>query len=198
MLCVKNVVCWRKRVCNAVILHSHWSYIVQMQVIETPFTLLQETVPSAWFWSCYFELKKLHNAALKIDVDTSEGFSGFGFPIEATCWIWLQIRPCVINPNILSQRLQEAWNHWKDNIKSGWYTALNLHCWKFPSHFCYLDSSPIRQRPAQWKWNWPADQQWKCHTCVPECDSRTYRTVHLHNKTPEHDFVCECQCHCDL
>ena len=28
---------------------SHWSSIVQKQVIETPFTLLQDTVPSTWF-----------------------------------------------------------------------------------------------------------------------------------------------------
>ena len=31
---------------------------------EKPFTLLQDTVPSEWFWSCYFKVK-LHNVALK-------------------------------------------------------------------------------------------------------------------------------------
>ena len=31
---------------------------------ETPFTLLQDTVPSKWFWSYYVEIEKLHNVAL--------------------------------------------------------------------------------------------------------------------------------------
>ena len=34
------------------------SGIVHIQVIggETPFTLLQDSVPSTWFWSCYFDV----------------------------------------------------------------------------------------------------------------------------------------------
>ena len=45
-------VCWSKHACNAVILPSHWRYTEQKQVIaetETPFSLLQDTVPSTWF-----------------------------------------------------------------------------------------------------------------------------------------------------
>lgn len=30
---------------------------------ETPFTLLQDAVPSAWTWSCHCEVEKLHNVA---------------------------------------------------------------------------------------------------------------------------------------
>ena len=53
----KNVLkTWSKHVCNTVIRPSHWSYMVQKQVIgvaeiETPSTLLQDTVPSQSFWS---------------------------------------------------------------------------------------------------------------------------------------------------
>ena len=51
-----------KNVCKAVTPPSRWSYTVQKQVMETetPFTLLQDTVPPMWFWSCYF---KVHNVA---------------------------------------------------------------------------------------------------------------------------------------
>lgn len=35
---------------------------------ETPFSLLQDTVPSAWYWSCYFKFKKLHNVALSMSI----------------------------------------------------------------------------------------------------------------------------------
>ena len=47
-----KLVCWSKHVCNAVILPSHWSYIVQKQVTEIPLSLLQDTVTSAWCNSC--------------------------------------------------------------------------------------------------------------------------------------------------
>ena len=55
---------WRKYICNAVILPSHWSYTEQKRVRETPFTLLQDTVHPTWFWSCYFKVKKLHTDPL--------------------------------------------------------------------------------------------------------------------------------------
>ena len=64
-----KLVNWSKHVWNSVILPSHWSYIVQKQVMgdgvaESTFTLLQDSVPSHWCQSCYFKVRKLHNAAL--------------------------------------------------------------------------------------------------------------------------------------
>ena len=59
IMCIK-LVCWRKHVCNTVIPPSHWGYIMLRQVTagasgvaetETPFTLLQDTVPSKWLGS---------------------------------------------------------------------------------------------------------------------------------------------------
>ena len=45
--------------------HAHWSYTLHKQVIEgrvagteAPFALLQDTEPSTWFWSRYFEARK--------------------------------------------------------------------------------------------------------------------------------------------
>ena len=40
-----------------------------MAETETPFTLLQDTVPSKRFQSCNFEIKRLHNAALIIGLN---------------------------------------------------------------------------------------------------------------------------------
>ena len=67
---VLQLVSWCKHVCNAVIRPSHWSYTEQKQVMggrvaetETPFTLLQDTVPSKSFWSCYFKVKTLQAVA---------------------------------------------------------------------------------------------------------------------------------------
>ena len=57
---------WSKHVCNAVILPSHWSSIEKKRETETPFTLLQDTVPSTWFRLS----QKLHNLALIL----SEGY----------------------------------------------------------------------------------------------------------------------------
>ena len=38
----------------------------QKQVTETLFTLLQDSVPSTWFRSCYFKVEKQQNIALKM------------------------------------------------------------------------------------------------------------------------------------
>ena len=74
-MCSK-LVWWSKHVCNAVILHSHWSYTVQKQVTgarvaetETPFTLLYCTIKM--FWNCYFKIDILHSVALIFCKSTS-------------------------------------------------------------------------------------------------------------------------------
>ena len=53
--------------CNAVIWPSLWSYSDKWSGglrERDPFTLLQDTLPSKWIWSCYFKVKKLHNLAI--------------------------------------------------------------------------------------------------------------------------------------
>lgn len=41
--------------------------LMQQHVIETSLTILQDAVPSKWFPSCYFNVKKFHNVAVSID-----------------------------------------------------------------------------------------------------------------------------------